>query len=157
MEALQVELDEEKKKTEIGAKMIADLEQSMAEVDVKHKHDLDALLHAHPAAPPKVVVYAPNNKQIRKFQGHPLHHAKYYDVEEWLDELNVALLSRKEHSEEEKVQYTVDNLEDLAKHEVKLRLKKEWDTVEKIQDILKANFSDKRSMAQRQKDFYDYK
>ena len=157
MEALQDLLDLEKVKTEAGEKKIADLEQSMVDIDTKHKTDLDAILHAPPAAPPHVVVYAPNNKQIRKFQGHPLHHEKYYDIDEWLDELNVALLSRKEHSEAEKVQYTVDNLEELAKQEVKLRVKKEWDSVEKITDILKVNFSDKRSMAQRQKEFYDYK
>jgi hypothetical protein len=107
--------------------------------------------------PTPLIVYQSQEAKIKKFKGEPFFSNTYIDVEDWKEDAVVALHARANLSPLDQVHYLVNNLEDSAKEEVTLRDKAERDTVDQVFAILEENFGDKRTLGQRQKDFYDYR
>jgi len=104
-----------------------------------------------------LVVYPPSDKKLRKFEGHPFQHRSYVDIEEWLDEADVYLEAKGDRPEKEKVRYIIDSLSGIAQAEVRLRPTQQWESITQVKKILKDNFGDKRTLATRHRNFYDYR
>lgn len=153
---LQTALDAQKAVVAEKEKELAEALAAIKDIDDKHKKDLESLLSSHGSGKP-LIIYPPSDKKLKKFFGHPFQHKDYVDIEEWLDEADVYLEAKGERPEKEKVRYIIDSLAGLAQAEVKLRPTKQWETLGQVKKILQDNFGDKRTLATRHRDFYDYR
>ena len=154
-EEVAAKLKEKDTLLEQALQQLQDANQTLKQQEDQYKQDIKNSQQQVQQKP--IIIYPPSDKKIKKFWGNPFHHKDYQDVDEWLDEADINLLARKDRSVEEQVQYFVDSLSGTAQQEVKLRPKKEWESIDKIKKILTENFGDKRTLAMRQRDFYDYR
>lgn len=166
LEQLQQTIQAEKQKHDELVKALTDLKTQLDAVDQAHKVDLQKALQAQDDAwkaqkPAQsaypMVVYPPSEKKLQKFWGNPFHHKLYIDVEDWIDDVDTTLDTKKGATEKELVNFIVSSLDGPAKAEVRLRGKDQWKTVDQVKDILRHNFGDKRTLVQRQHDFFNYK